>query len=45
MQEIIDVLSPNDLLDALRNGDITIDEAAVDAIQAWLSVVQQQTRN
>ena len=44
MQQIIDASSSNDSLNALRKGEITINEATDEAIQAWLSEVKQ-TRN
>ena len=41
MQELISKTGPGDLLNDLRNGRLTLDEATDEAIQAWFSALQQ----
>ena len=41
MRRIIECSKTNDLMDALKNGELSISDGADEAIQAWLSAVQQ----
>ena len=43
MQKLAEEHGTTDLLESLRNGEITIDEATDEAIQAWISAVKQTT--
>ena len=41
MQQMIDNYGTNDMIEALRRGELTIPEATDEAIQAWISALNQ----
>ena len=45
MQKLIENHGNNDLVDCLLQGEMTLNEVTNEAIQAWLSVVQQTSIN
>ena len=45
MQQLIENHGSNDLVDSLLKGEMSLDEITDEAIQAWLSAVQQTSTN